>query len=128
GFATDEFPAFYNRASGIPLLHRLDTAQDIATLIGLQRQLKMTNGIVIANSIPIEAEISNSDIKPFIQQAHNEAKHINGQSLTPAMIKRIGELTTERHREANIELIKHNANLGAQISIAHQENIKNFVN
>ncbi len=124
GFATDEFPAFYSRYSGIPLLHRLNTATEIADLMKFQRQLQMNNGIVIANPIPTEAEISDEEMNPFIQQAHEEAKHINGQALTPFLLKRIGELTAGRSLEANIELIKNNAYLGAQIAIAYQEKIQ----
>lgn len=124
GFATDEFPAFYSRYSGIPLLHRLDSASDVAELMKCQRQLKMSNGIVIANPIPLEAEMSDEEITPFIQQAHEEAKNINGQAVTPFLLKRIAELTAGRSLEANIELIKNNAYLGAQISIAYQNNLK----
>ena len=123
GFATDEFPAFYSRFSGIPLLHRLDTAIEVAELMKVQRLLNMSNGIVIANPIPVEAEISDEEITPFIQQAHEEAKHIIGQALTPFLLKRIAELTAGRSLEANIELIKNNAYLGALIAIAYREKI-----
>ena len=121
GYATDEFPAFYSRSSGIPLIHRLDSAKEVAQLMALQRQLNMVNGIVIANPIPSEAEISDDEIMPFIQQAHEEAKDINGQALTPFLLKRIGELTAGRSLAANIELIKNNALVGAQIAIAYQQ-------
>lgn len=123
GYATDEFPAFYSRSSGIPLLHRLNSAKEIAKLMMFQRQLNMHNGIVIANPIPEEAEISDDEIMPFIQQAHREAEDINGQALTPFLLKRIAELTAGRSLEANIELIKSNAFLGAEIAIAYQEKL-----
>lgn len=83
GYNTNEFPAFYSRSSGIPVLHRLDSPQEVANLMFFQYQLNMSNGIVIANPIPHEAEISDEEIMPFIQQAHQEAKHINGSELTP---------------------------------------------
>jgi pseudouridine-5'-phosphate glycosidase len=121
GFATNEFPAFYSRSSGIPVLHRLDCAKEVAQLMMYQKQLNMTNGIVIANPIPLEAEISDDEITPFIKKAHSEAKNMKGQALTPFLLKRIGELTAGRSLEANIELIKNNALLGAQIAIAYQE-------
>jgi pseudouridine-5'-phosphate glycosidase len=123
GYATNEFPAFYSRSSGIPIIHRLNTAKEVAKLMMYHRQLNMTNGIVVANPIPIEAEISDDEIMPFIKQAHSEAQNINGQALTPFLLKRIGELTSGRSLEANIELIKSNAHLGAQIAIAYQEKI-----
>lgn len=123
GYATDEFPAFYSRSSGINVLHRLDSAQEVAHLMWYQRELNMKNGIVIANPIPVEAEISDEEILPFIKQAHSEAKEINGQALTPFLLKRITELTAGRSLEANIELIKNNALLGAQIAVAYQEKL-----
>jgi pseudouridine-5'-phosphate glycosidase len=123
GFATNEFPAFYSRSSGIPVIHRLDSAKEVAKLMIYQRMLNMNNGIIIANPIPVEAEISDDEIMPFIHQAHEEAKDINGQALTPFLLRRIGELTAGRSLEANIELIKNNALLGAQIAIAYQNRL-----
>lgn len=123
GYGTDEFPAFYSRSSGIPLVHRLNKVSEVAELMCFQHALNMKNGIVIANPIPIEAEISDDEIIPFIQQANNEAKNISGQALTPFLLKRIGELTAGRSLEANIELIKNNAYLGAEISIAYQKQL-----
>ncbi|KTD43661.1 pseudouridine-5'-phosphate glycosidase [Legionella quateirensis] len=123
GFGTDEFPAFYSRSSGIPVLHRLDSAKEVAQLMMFQRHLNMNNGIVIANPIPVEAEISDEEMIPFIQQAHQEAKHIKGQAVTPFLLKRIAELTAGKSLQANIELIKSNALLGAQISVAYQKKL-----
>lgn len=123
GYGTNEFPAFYSRSSGIQVLHRLDSAQEVARIMMFQRNLNMNNGIVIANPIPADAEISDAEMTPFIQQAHEEAQHITGQALTPFLLKRIAELTAGRSLEANIELIKSNALLGAQIAVAYQEKI-----
>ncbi len=123
GYGTDEFPAFYSRSSGIPLLHRLDSPEEIAQLMNYQRQLNMNNGIVIANPIPIEAEISDEEITPFIQQANKEAKNLQGQAVTPYLLKRIAELTAGRSLAANIELIKSNAFLGAKIAKAYKNQI-----
>ncbi|KTD81341.1 pseudouridine-5'-phosphate glycosidase [Legionella waltersii] len=121
GYTSDEFPAFYSRSSGIPVVHRLDTPKDIAKLIHTQRQLNMNNGIVIANPIPSTAEISDAEMMPFIRQAHQEAKKISGKDLTPFLLKRITELTAGKSLEANIALIKNNALLGGQIAVACQE-------
>jgi pseudouridine-5'-phosphate glycosidase len=123
GYATDEFPAFYSRSSGIPILHRLNSEQEVAKLMYVQRQLKMNNGIIIANPIPFAAELSDDEIQPFIQQANKEAKNITGQALTPFLLKRIGELTAGKSVAANIELIKNNAYLGARIALAYNKKI-----
>lgn len=120
GYGTDEFPAFYSHSSGIPLTHRLDKAEDIARLMHYQRKLAINNGMVIANPIPKFAEIPDSQILPVIEQARREANHINGNAITPFMLRRITELTAGQSLLANIELIKNNALLGAQIAIAYK--------
>lgn len=123
GYATNEFPAFYSRSSGIDLQHRLDSAEEIAQLMEFQRNLKMNNGIVIANPIPEHAELSDDEIAPFIQQAHREAQKLKGQAVTPFLLKRIAELSAGKTVEANVGLIKNNALLGAKIAIAYQNKL-----
>lgn len=120
GYKTDEFPAFYSHSSGIPLLHRLDNTTDIARMMSYQYKLKLNNGIVIANPIPKTAEIPDEKIMPIIKQAQDEANHIDGKAITPFLLQRIAELTAGQSLLANIELIKNNALLGAEIAIAYQ--------
>ncbi|KTD19038.1 pseudouridine-5'-phosphate glycosidase [Legionella jordanis] len=121
GYRSDEFPAFYSHSSGIPLLHRLDEAHEIAKLMAYQRQLKLHNGIVIANPIPKEAEIPHEKILPAINQAQAEANRIQGKAITPFLLQRIAELTAGQSLKANMELIKNNARLGAEIALAYQK-------
>lgn len=123
GFGTDEFPAFFSHSSGIPLVHRLDTPEEIAQLMHFQRKLSLSNGMVVANPIPKNAEIPDDEIAPIIEQARNEAKHVNGNAITPFLLQRIAELTAGQSLHANIELIKNNAILGAKIAIAYQNQI-----
>lgn len=123
GYKTDEFPAFYSHSSGIPLVHRLDTVHEIALLMNYQRRLNLTNGIIIANPIPKTAEIPDEQIKPIIKQAQREAGHVNGKAITPFLLQRIAELTAGQSLDANIELIKNNAILGAEIAIAYKKEI-----
>jgi pseudouridylate synthase len=121
GYGTDEFPAFYSQSSSIPVLHRLDSATEIATLMHYQRKLAINNGMVIANPIPKLAEIADDKIIPIIKQAQVEARHVNGKAITPFLLQRIAELTADQSLHANIELIKSNAILGTQIAIAYQQ-------
>ncbi len=123
GYRTDEFPAFFSQSSGIPLLHRLDSADEIAAMMHYHKQLKLNNSIVIANPIPKAAEILDKQILPIINQALKDAQHLTGKSITPFLLNRVAELTAGQSLHANIELIKNNAILGAQIALAyHQKN------
>ncbi len=118
GYKTNDFPAFYSHSSGLPLLHRLNSTKEIARLIKNHQELKLRNGLIIANPIPLEAEIPDEDMNPIIQQARQEAAHISGKSITPFMLQRITELTAGQSLKANIELIKNNARLGGKIALA----------
>lgn len=120
GYRTSEFPAFYSHTSGLPLLHRLNTVNDIAKLISTQYHLGLNNGIVIANPIPKHAEIPDETLQPIIEKAHQEADHINGKSITPFLLKRIAEMTQGQSLKANIQLIRNNAELGAELAIEIQ--------
>ncbi|KTD46081.1 indigoidine synthase A-like protein involved in pigment biosynthesis [Legionella quinlivanii] len=126
GYRTNEFPAFYSHSSGLPLVHRLDKPQEIAELLYYQHQLGMRNGIVVANPIPRGDEIPEAQINPVIQQARAEAKGLQGKSITPFLLKRINELTAGESLRANIELIKNNASLGAQIAICYYQQLKHL--
>lgn len=123
GYKTDEFPAFYSQTSGLSILHRLNNAEAIAELMHYQRLLKLNNGIIVAHPIPQSAEIPDSQIKPILQQALQETKSSNEKVITPLLLKRIAELTAGQSLEANIELLKNNAILGAQIAIAYKQNL-----
>jgi pseudouridine-5'-phosphate glycosidase len=119
GYRTNEFPAFYTHTSGIPLLHRLDSVESLSELMHYQRKLQLNNGIVIANPIPKAAEIPDHEMSPIIKQAQLEAKHINGNAITPFLLKRIAELTAGQSLRANMELIKNNALLGTELAITY---------
>lgn len=121
GYKTDAFPAFYSHSSGIPLLHRLDSVDEIAMMMHYQRTLKLCNGIVVANPIPKSAEIPDDQMSPIIKQAQLDAQHVNGKAITPFLLDRIAKLTAGQSLHANIELIKNNAILGAAIAVAYQQ-------
>ena len=93
GYQTNEFPAFYSRNSGLALVHRLDSPEEIAELILVQQQLKLQNGLIIANPIPEAAEIPDDDIAPLIQQAYLEAENITGKAITPYLLNKLSELS-----------------------------------
>lgn len=123
GYGTDEFPAFYSHSSGIALSHRMDSPDELANLMHYHHRLGMRNGLVVANPIPKHAEIPDSKIIPVIEQARREARHVRGKAITPFLLQRIAELTAGQSLAANMELIKNNAFLGAQIALAWKKQV-----
>ena len=119
-YGQDAFPAFWSRDSGHAAPLRLDDPGQIAASAKMRARLGLPGGQLVANPIPVEAEISSTTLAPIIAQAQAEADAagISGKSVTPFLLQRIFELTDGKSLEANIALVLNNARLGAAIARA----------
>ncbi len=117
-FCQDDFPAFWSRSSGLKAPLRLDSAREIATAHLMRGRLGLPGGQLVANPIPVEAEISRAEIGPVIEQAVADAAALGiaAKAVTPFLLQRIYELTEGRSLTANIALVLNNARLGAAIA------------
>ena len=127
GFGTDEFPAFYTRKSGLPVLYRVDTVIELAEMLYTKWQLGLDGGVLIANPIPDQAQVEFEYINEIIEKAVMiaEQKGIKGKAITPFLLAKIEELTGGESLKANIQLVFNNAKLGAKLAVAFSE-INNF--
>ncbi len=123
GYKTNDFPAFYLRKSGFFVDHNFDNEQQIAKMLKLQWQLNM-GGVLIANPIPKQYEMKQSEIEGYISSALKKADElgIKGKDITPFLLKSIFEMSEGKSLIANIALVKNNAKVAAEIAIALQEN------
>jgi pseudouridine-5'-phosphate glycosidase len=119
-FGTDDFPAFYTRASGLKADHRFDEVEAVARAIALHCALGTGTGVLVANPIPQADALEPAFIDKAIADAVAEAaaKGISRKELTPFLLARINELSGGRSLKANIALVKNNAALAARISAA----------
>ena len=117
-FGQDEFAAFWSRSSGLKAPLRMDTAGQIAASHRMRQALGLAGGQLVANPIPVEAEILPGEIGPVIEQALAEgrAAGIAAKAVTPFLLQRIFELTAGRSLASNIALVLNNARLGAAIA------------
>jgi len=117
-FGQDQFPAFWSRESGLKAPLRMDSAAEIAAAARMRAALGVPGGQLVANPIPLEAEIPRAEIMPHVEAALAEAaaKGIAAKAVTPFLLQRIFELTKGRSLEANIALVLNNARLGAAIA------------
>jgi len=123
GYQTDEFPAFYNRSSGLPVDARADTPADVAAIFRAQRALGLPAGLLVVAPVPAEHELPADQMEAAIGQALREAagRGIRGKALTPFLLARISELTGEASLRANLALLENNARIAAQIAVALAE-------
>jgi pseudouridylate synthase len=124
GYGTNILPAFYSRTSPYHVDYQLDTPEEIAELIQLKWELGLQGGLVIANPVPKEHELEESYIHSIINQALQEAeeKKITGKEVTPFLLDQVKTLTEGKSLEANIALVKNNAQLAARIAKAMVKN------
>ena len=121
GYQTDEMPAFYTRHSGFPLSYGSQSTEELAAILKAQWSLGLKGGAVIANPIPQEHALDKDFIDGIIEQAMAEAKAngINGKEVTPFLLGKVKELTEGKSLVANIELVKHNAKVGADLAASY---------
>ncbi len=120
GFGCDNVPAFWSRDSPYDVPLRLDQASDIADLWQARKDIGQNGGVLITNPVPLADEISALEMGQYIHQAINEAEAagVKGKAVTPWLLGRIVEITDGRSLKTNIALIRNNAKLAAQISVA----------
>ena len=79
----------------------------------------LQTGIVFAVPIPTDKEANSTYIKQSIDQALAEAdqQKIAGAEIEPFILKRVIELIGGESLASNVEIIKNNAAVGAQIAV-----------
>ena len=117
-FGQDAFPAFWSRDSGLKAPLRMDSAEQIAASHLMRARLRLPGGQLVANPIPLSAEIPLPQIMPMVEQALAEAaaQGIAAKAVTPFLLNRIYELTKGASLTSNIDLVLNNARLAAAIA------------
>lgn len=120
GWRTDAFPAFYSRDSGHPVPHRVDRLDQLAGIVRASRDLGHRGGLLVANPIPVEAEIAHDELSPHIDAAliAAGAAGVTGAGVTPWVLDAIGTATEGRSVPANLALAENNAALAADLATA----------
>ncbi len=119
-WATDEFPAFYSRSSGVPAPLRIDSAEEAARMLRAQRALGLAQGILVAMPVPAEQEIPREEIEGWIAKAlaDAEGRGIRGKAVTPFLLSKIAELSGGASLESNVALFHNNVRHGCQVAAA----------
>jgi pseudouridine-5'-phosphate glycosidase len=119
----NEFPSFYSRKSGFMSPLRLDSAEEIASLLDTKWKMGLNGSVLIANPVPEKMEIAAEEMEVHIEKALAAAKEkkIIGKNITPFILQYITENTKGESLETNIALIKHNAKVGAAIAYAYSK-------
>jgi pseudouridine-5'-phosphate glycosidase len=119
GLACDEFPAFTVHSSGLPIPARVDTVNELASIVRAHREMGRQGGILACVPVPLEDSLDKSMIDAVIDdalRAANAAK-IEGPKVTPFVLGAIAEATKGTSVVANLSLARNNARVAAELAV-----------
>ena len=119
GYGTNKFPGFYLTESGYEIEHRVDSVAEIAAIWFNRFELKTGDrAIVIANPVinQMDLALHNEILESGLQAA--EEKQITGKAVTPFLLEYFHTQSKGESLRVNIEIIKANSELAAQIAIS----------
>lgn len=120
GYQTDTFPGFYIRETPFEVPWTVETPEQIAAVMAVNRRLGNRRGIVVANPIPAESEMPADihDDALLTGLAGLDADGISGKDVTPYLLGHFHEATGGASLRANIDLVLSNAALAGRVAAA----------
>ncbi len=120
GLETSEFPAFYRRASGLPVDREFATVESLAAAVRAHFALGMGTGVLVANPIPVADEMPAELYERALGEALEAAEPagVRGRAVTPFLLDRMRTITGGESVRANLALLRHNARVAAALAAA----------
>ena len=122
GYKTTAFPGFYLTDSGFTIEHRVESAAEIAQIIHSREALKTNkSALVVANPVKHEMDRKRHDaiLKSGLSGARKAG--IIGKAVTPFLLEHFHTASEGESLSVNIEIIKSNSALAADIAVAKQQ-------
>lgn len=120
GYGTDRFPGFYLADSGHPVDWRVDDPAEAADVIAARASLGISSAIVIANPIPMDAQVDPDLHDQALAEGLRlaEERGVTGKDVTPFLLDHFHRVTHGASLVANTTLVVRNAELAARIASA----------
>lgn len=119
GWRCDELPAFHARTSGLPVPHRVESADEVAAIARAHWALG-GGGILVVAPVPQEAALPADELAAAVDAAlaHAAAEGVTGPAVTPLVLAALAEVTEGRSIPANLALAEHNAVVASEVAVA----------
>jgi pseudouridine-5'-phosphate glycosidase len=123
GYQTSLFPAFYSRSSGLPVNASVEDPEEAAYLTKAHWDMGINSAVLLAVPPPMGDALPENLMEQAVDQALREAKEnqIQGQSVTPFLLKRVSELTGKASLRANMGLLLNNARVAARTAVEYSK-------
>ena len=117
GLATDRFPAFHVRDSGVPVPHRAGDAAEAARIAGTVLAFDRT-GLLIANPVPVTDAMERETVERLVEAAVRRAyaSNVSGKAITPFLLDVLAETSGGATLRANQALLVDNARVAAEVA------------
>ncbi len=119
GYLTNKFPGFYLTDSGFKLEHRVESVDEIAKIWGLRQSLNTDDtAIIVANPVinQMDKHLHDQILEAGLSAATKA--NITGKGVTPFLLEHFHTTSNGESLRVNIEIIKANSKLAAQIACA----------
>jgi pseudouridylate synthase len=120
GYGTDALPGFYVRDAGLPVPWRVDSVGEVADIIRARDALGLTQGMVVAQPVPAEHEMSADLHDRTLTDGLAEVarRGVVGKDVTPFLLGWFHERTGGASLAANVALVLANAELAGRVALA----------
>jgi pseudouridine-5'-phosphate glycosidase len=121
GYRTHRFPGFFVSDSGMALDWSVDSPEEVAAVLGAQRDQDLhTGAVVVANPLPTDEQLDPAlhDATLAAGLARAEREGVVGKAVTPFLLAHFHESTRGESLAVNVRIILRNAALAAQIAAA----------
>jgi len=121
GYKTNRFPGFYLTDSGFELEHRVDSPEEIATIIRARTSIgTQFKSLIVANPVLKEMDRAVHDQILASGLARAAREGIEGKAVTPFLLEHFHSASDGESLSINTEIIKSNCALAAEIAVALQ--------
>jgi pseudouridine-5'-phosphate glycosidase len=122
GYRTDRFPGFYLADSGFPVPWRVESPAEVAAVLRARRDVGTEDcGVLLANPIAAEAQLDPGLHASVLAGglAAARAAGVAGKDVTPFLLDYFHRETGGASLAANVDLVKANARLGAEVAVEY---------
>lgn len=118
GYSTDKLPGFYVRETQWAVDCRADSPIDVANILCSRWSFGLDGGVLITNPVDKSLSLTLDEVESTLEHSFQEmaVEGVSGKAITPWLIKRLHDATKGRSLTTNIELLKSNVRLAAQVA------------
>jgi pseudouridylate synthase len=122
GYRTDRFPGFYLADSGHDVGWRVESADEVATILAARSRVGTTGlGLLLANPIAADDELDRELHDRLLASGLDAAGRdgVRGKDVTPYLLDWFHRESAGESLRANVALVRSNAALAAEIATSY---------